>query len=337
MEKVIKLFRRSSAAPAAEAPSNAAEAVCVQALSIWGKQIETARSQSEQAIVALSTRFASIVGRLDLALDASEHNSGGADLAKALEEGRRELARVMDALNEIHASRSTLAEQIRSLALHSSELAKMASEVEMIAFQTNMLALNAAIEAAHAGDVGRGFAVVAHEVRNLANASRDTGKGITQKIGLVNQSLAQIIDTNETVSVREGEALKDSGSRIQGVLGQFSDMSAGLARSSEDLRRESSVIKDEITESMVQLQFQDRVGQIMAQVVGSMRDLDDRAQAAANGDQSSIDAAAYMAQMVSTYTTDEQRRNHQVSAGQAGAHPSPTTLKVQGGAEIEFF
>ena len=333
MHKVVKLFGRAPAAAPPKPEVSAADAVCLQALPIWSKQVETARIQSEEAIVALSARFAGIVGRLDLALDASQHNSGGADLTHALEEGKRELARVMDALTEIHQSRSTLAERIRSLAVHSSELAKMATEVEQIAFQTNMLALNAAIEAAHVGEAGRGFAVVAHEVRNLATASRDTGKGITQKIALVNQSLAEIIDTNETVSEREGAALHDSGNRIQGVLGKFGDMSAGLARSTEDLRRESSAIKNEIEESMVQLQFQDRVGQIMAQVVGSMRDLDGRAHAVACGEQSDIDAEGYMAQMVSTYTTDEQRRNHQANAPSA----PPATLKVQGGQDIEFF
>jgi methyl-accepting chemotaxis protein len=333
VQNVVKLFSRSRVASPSQAEANAADAVCIRALPIWSKQIETARVQTEEAIVALTARFAGIVNRLDLALDASQHNSGSADLRSALEEGKRELAQVMHALNEIHQSRSTLAEQIRALAAHSSELAKMASEVEQIAFQTNMLALNAAIEAAHVGEAGRGFAVVAHEVRNLATASRETGKGITQKIALVNQSLEQIIETNETVSAREGEALHDSGSRIQGVLGKFSEMSEGLARSAEDLRRESSVIKGEIEESMVQLQFQDRVGQIMSQVVSSMTDLDDRAGAVARGEQQQIDTQAYMEQMVSSYTTDEQRRNHQATAGSV---PAPT-LKVQGGSDIEFF
>lgn len=333
MQNVVKLFTRAKAAQPSQAEAHAADAICIQALPIWSKQVETARVQSEEAIVALSGRFAGIVNRLDLALDASQHNSGGADLSRALDEGRRELAQVMNALNEIHKSRSTLAEQIRSLAAHSSELAKMASEVEQIAFQTNMLALNAAIEAAHVGEAGRGFAVVAHEVRNLATASRETGKGITQKIALVNQSLDEIITTNETVSAREGEALHDSGNRIQSVLGKFGDMSEGLARSAEDLRRESGAIKGEIEDSLVQLQFQDRVGQIMAQVVGSMRDLDERAGAVARGEQQQIDTAAYMAQMVSTYTTDEQRRNHQITAG---SDPAPT-LKVQGGSDVEFF
>ncbi len=44
-------------------------------------------------------------------------------------------------------------------------------------------------------------------------------------------------DQRNRESAREGGALHDSGSRIQGVLGKFGDMSEGLARSTEDLRR----------------------------------------------------------------------------------------------------
>jgi methyl-accepting chemotaxis protein len=40
-------------------------------LPIWAKQIETARRQTEEAIVALSGRFAAIVERIDSALGAT--------------------------------------------------------------------------------------------------------------------------------------------------------------------------------------------------------------------------------------------------------------------------
>jgi len=305
---IVKLFARNDSVLPAQPHNNAGE-VCIEALPIWTKQVETAREQTEQAIVALSTRFAGIVAKLDAALDASHSNSGasGTDLVRVMADGRQELSLVMQALTAIHESRTELAAQIRALAVYSSELDKMAGEVEMIAFQTNMLSLNAAIEAAHAGEAGRGFAVVAHEVRNLSNASRETGKSIAQKISQVHDSLAKIIENNEQAAVREGEALHDSSSRIQSVLGRFGEMSEGLARSTEQLRRESAAIKDEVGESLVQLQFQDRVGQILSQVVGSMRDLEQRSGAPAQ----SISIDDYLAQMTCSYTTEEQRRNHQ--------------------------
>jgi methyl-accepting chemotaxis protein len=326
---IVKLFTgsRASAAPQAPAADVSAQ-VCMEVLPIWAKQVETARTQTEEAIVALSGRFAGIVGKLDDALVASQQvsGSGGADLVGVMSEGKQELAQVMDALTAIHESRTALAAEIRSLAVYSTELGKMASEVEMIAFQTNMLALNAAIEAAHAGEAGRGFAVVAHEVRNLSNASRETGKSIAQKIALIHDSLTHLIETNEQVATRESEAVRDCGARIHGVLGRFSEMSVGLSRSTQDLRRESAAIKEEVEDSLVQLQFQDRVGQILAQVVAAMRDLQQRAGAAAAGEQPQLVAQEYLAQMARSYTTEEQRRNH--------AGESAPAAQAQ---QIEFF
>lgn len=306
---IVKLFERTEREPVPPLPAGTADGnVCVRAIPIWARQVETARGQTEAAIVSLSARFAGIVGKLDAALAASELSGGGSEIAKTLNDGKRELTEVMQALTAVHESRQALAGQIRALAAYSDELSKMAGEVEMIAFQTNMLALNAAIEAAHAGESGKGFAVVAHEVRNLSTAARDTGKSIGEKIALVHDSLQQIIETNEDAAQREGDALKQSGLRIHGMLGRFGDLSVGLARSSDNLRRESAAIKGEVEESLVQLQFQDRVGQILAQVVGSMNDLDSRT--SATGGLSQVAADEFLTQMSRTYTTDEQRRNH---------------------------
>jgi methyl-accepting chemotaxis protein len=305
---IVKLFERAEPAVADTSSARMDGGVSLRALPIWARQVDTARTQTEEAIVSLSARFAGIVGKLDAALAASELSGGGSDIARTLKDGRNELMQVMQTLTAVHESRQALAGQIRALAAYSDELSKMAGEVEMIAFQTNMLALNAAIEAAHAGESGKGFAVVAHEVRNLSTAARDTGKSIGEKIALVHDSLQQIIETNEDAAQREGEALKDSGSRINGMLGRFGDLSVGLARSSENLRQDSAAIKVEVEESLVQLQFQDRVGQILAQVVSSMNDLDGRA--ARPGGLSANAADEFLTQMSRTYTTDEQRRNH---------------------------
>ena len=293
------------------------------ALPIFASQIENARVQSEAAILALSTRFRGIVSGLDKAVNASQQVSGegGRDLLGAMDGGREQLLQVIAALTAIRDSRASLIEEIRALGTYTEELRDMAKRVEMIAFNTNMLALNAAIEAAHAGgDVGRGFAVVAQEVRHLATASRETGKVIGQKISVINESLAKILGSNERVTEREAEAVKDSEARISSVLESFGGMTSRLLGSAEDLRRESEVIKDEIMESMVQLQFQDRVGQILAHVVGSIGELHELMRADGGVSADGGAAAQYLGQMAQSYTTEEQQRIH---SGGSAAEVAP--------------
>lgn len=325
---MFKLFARPATPPAPPHPEPGAEHVCVAALPILAKQIETARNQTEEAILALSARFAGIVSSLDEALLASDNRSNASDndLIATLNEGKAQLAHVMEALSAIQDSRATLAAEIRSLAKYTSELGRMAQQVDIIAFQTNMLALNASIEAAHAGETGKGFAVVAEEVRQLSNASRDTGKEISLKIGAINTTLSRIIESNEQVAQREREAVHDCGTRIRDVLTRFGDMTLMLSRAAEDLRSKSADIKDEVAESMVQLQFQDRVGQILSHVISSMHDLSNQATASSAGEEGSIIGENYLEEMARGYTTQEQRRNHDGAA--------PEVVKAQA---VEFF
>jgi methyl-accepting chemotaxis protein len=299
---------------------NSSDSLCLGALPIFAKQIENARQQSEDAILALSTQFRGIVSSLDGAMAASEKGSGdgGRDLRAAMDDGKLQLLKVIDALTAVRDSRAALVSEIRSLNVYTVELADMAKDVEMIAFKTNMLALNAAIEAAHAsGDVGRGFAVVANEVRQLSIASRDTGKTIGAKIAVINDTLKSIVGANEKAVEHEATAVKDSEERIGNVLEEFGGMTERLLKSAEQFRGEGEAIKNEVMESMVQLQFQDRVGQILSHVVQSIGDLSKNAAAMDDsGDGEEMDRAAedYLAEIAQSYTTDEQRRIHEGTA-----------------------
>lgn len=276
------------------------DSAALQSVPIWARQIETARRQTEDAIVALTARFAGTVNRLEKMLGGQDQHAVSRQVQEATRENENDLTLVVDALKAIQKSRDELASEIRTLAGYTDELRKMASDVESIAFQTNMLALNAAIEAAHAGSAGQGFAVVAHEVRNLSTAARDTGKRIAQKVGAVSDALVQIGASSERLSERDQKAVRASEDRIQSVLGRFAENAARLEHVAEESRAQSAQIKGEIGEALVQLQFQDRVGQILAHVVATMNDV-----GTAKG------AREHMQNMMRSYTTDEQRRNHQ--------------------------
>lgn len=284
----------------------------LEAMPIWAKQIETSREQTEQAVVSLSERFSGIAQRLDAALGGHD-SAARQDVAADMRESERDLKLVMDALRAIQASRDELAQEIRGLAAYTEDLRGMATEVESIAFQTNMLALNAAIEAAHAGEKGKGFAVVAHEVRALSNAARETGKRITQKVGLISGSLNKIGETNEKVTQRDQREVENSEAHIGSVLSRFTQSTTQFAEKAQRSMEQSRAIKGEVEESLVQLQFQDRVSQILAQVVGSIgRMVEWGSREAPEVDAGAQERARdHVSEMMGSYATEEQRRNHQ--------------------------
>jgi methyl-accepting chemotaxis protein len=293
----------------------------LEALPIWARQIETSRGQTEDAVVSLGQRFSGIAQRLDAAL-GREESIGRQDVTAQMRDSERDLKLVMDALRAIQQSRDELVKAIRGLAAYTEDVRSMASEVESIAFQTNVLALNAAIEAAHAGERGKGFAVVAHEVRALSNAARDTGKRITQKVALISESLVKIGETNEIVAQRDQREVESSEAHIVSVLNRFTQSTSQFAETAQRSMEQSRAIKGEVEESLVQLQFQDRVSQILTQVVSSIGQMTDWAGSDAPPPQA--DERAQISQMLGSYATEEQRRNHQGLAVDAVAPQAVT-------------
>src|SRR5207302_9134131 len=72
----------------------------------------------------------------------------------------------------IQSQMESIAESIVRLSEQSQSIGEIISTVNDLAEQSNLLAVNAAIEAAKAGEQGKGFTVVAHEVKSLAEQSK---------------------------------------------------------------------------------------------------------------------------------------------------------------------
>ncbi|MDH4191119.1 MAG: methyl-accepting chemotaxis protein [Betaproteobacteria bacterium] len=227
---------------------------------------------------------------------------------------RQELARVLDVLHALHASRDVLARELSELASHLDSLRTMAADIEKLSFQTNLLSLNAAIEAAHAGHEGRGFAVVAQEVRTLSTSTRDTGSRIAASIARIGQAIGRVSGAHVQAAGRDAEAVNASEVDVKGVLERFAGLSEAMARSVDILGRESAGVKTEIEESLVALQFQDRVDQTLAHVEQSMRRLEeDAVQAPADEVDRAVGVATaqpYLAGLLDSYTSEDERATH---------------------------
>lgn len=287
---------------------------------VWEKQIETGRSQSEHAVVELMQKFSGIVAKLDEAVAASNFSvasveSGEQGLVAVFAKSERSMQSVVASMQAALRNKDTLLHDVGHLVQFIDQLKEMASAVAKIADQTNLLALNAAIEAARAGEAGRGFAVVADEVRKLSGLSGETGRKISDKIELINRAITTAFESAEQFTEQDKHSVSASEIAIHGVLEDFRQVTGGLVQSAGILRNASAGIQQEVEESLVQLQFQDRTSQILCHVrdsvasfPGKLRESEIRFKE--SGSLQALDASSVLADLERTYATSEEQSNH---------------------------
>ena len=229
------------------------------------------RGQDEMSrmLVAMQTmqqRLRELIGSIDqsangLVVAAREIAQGNTDLSERTERTASSLQQAASAMEQISGTVGQTAASARAandMAAQAGEAARSGGEavvavvrtmgeitdasrrmadiigvIDGIAFQTNILALNAAVEAARAGEQGRGFAVVASEVRALAKRSADSSREIR---ALIQQSNGKVEDGARLVegAGRSMEELVSRVSRVSEVIREISiatdEQSQGLAQ-----------------------------------------------------------------------------------------------------------
>ncbi|MFY7905034.1 MAG: methyl-accepting chemotaxis protein, partial [Burkholderiaceae bacterium] len=231
--------------------------------------------QMETAVNALSEQFGGIVDKIDAtirstSLETDSVESGEGGMVGMFSRSETQLHDLVAVQADATARMDSMVEKVQGLDRFIVELQSMARDVDRIAQQTNLLALNAAIEAARAGEMGRGFAVVAKEFRMLSNQSGETGRRIGEKVKVIS---AAIIETCQVVKgsvTQEEDSLAASQAVIAKVVGDFKTVIDTFQRASDTLKMESMGIQGQINQALVEFQFQDRVSQIMTQVIKNM-------------------------------------------------------------------
>ncbi|KAB2839829.1 MAG: chemotaxis protein, partial [Burkholderiales bacterium] len=304
------------AGPALEAYLDSLQETCGGLLPRWERHIRLAREQTESALTGLTQEFTGIRVKLDNAVTASRATASGlaggeggvmADIATS----QAELAALVKSLHIVLEAKVKMLREIRSLAGFTDELKRMATDVASIAGQTNLLALNAAIEAARAGEHGRGFAVVADEVRKLSTQSGETGKNISTKVERVAVAIRTTLDTADRVSASDDAVVAEAGAVIERVIARFNASTGALADTARHLEQESEGVREQVSEVIVNLQFQDRVSQILSLIEKDMARLEerlarDRKTLASSAPATAIDAAHWLREFEAGYTTLEQ-------------------------------
>ena len=292
-----------------------------QVAPIWSGHIEASREQMEVAISALTRRFSGIVAKLETAVEAAgmsnttmqDHDKG---LGAVFTRSQHELGVVIAAQKAATASMLTMLEKVQGLRRFVTDLQGMATDVAKIAQQSNLLALNAAIEAARFGEQGRGFAVVAKEFRLLSTLSGETGRNIDEKVGVIHAGILDACAVVREQVDQEDQSLVTAQTSVGRVLTEFKDITDTLLQSSTLLKDESMGIKSEISDALIQLQFQDRVSQIMNHVKDNIERLPGyflahQQEYVRSGDLLPLDAQTLLTELKNTYAMKDQHVVHQ--------------------------
>lgn len=122
--------------------------------------------------------------------------------SQTAQEGKTEITSVINQMNKIDTSFSTLSNTVKGFQVSTKEIGSIIEEISNIANQTNLLSLNASIEAARAGNEGKGFAVVANEVGKLSKQSNEFAEKISELIKAI-QSQAETANEAMAISKRD--------------------------------------------------------------------------------------------------------------------------------------
>ena len=331
-----KLEEPSVTPPLINGEKNALDAeFAEEVMELISKQLETSRTQLEEAVSSMSQRFAQIVERLANSMEAARSVSmvsGHQDVGMnaIFENSQSQLDTLVQQITSTMNARKQTLNQLRSLMEGTGDLQNMAQSVENIASQTNLLALNAAIEAARAGEYGRGFAVVADEVRTLSHLSGETGGKIATTVDKFSKTVEDTL--SRAMENMEGEINQESHGKevIQDVMGNLHFITDGLSSSTKILSTESEGIVKEINDILVSFQFQDRVNQILEHSISSLQEYSKfihQEQLKMSQDPGHvIDKAGFLRLLANNSTTDEERFIH-------GGNEANT----DDGGDLEFF
>jgi methyl-accepting chemotaxis protein len=208
------------------------------------RSIESGRSASDAAAritAALRQRFQQAEKQVGAA--AQEARRHGEEIAHA----RELLESLVSHIDQASRAAGTLEQGSR-------DIGKLMDGITRIASQTELLALNAAIEAARAGTSGAGFRVVAAEVRKLAEQSSHAVEEIRARMRLTQEQIDSVVAALRQGRIAAQDAGTVSGSArealeaIFGTLNETTQFATTFSAETEDQARQIDVVVRRMTD-----------------------------------------------------------------------------------------
>lgn len=198
-----------------------------EAISATARQLSEGTERQRQLIGhgrSDSEAAASVASSLHDRAQEAERRIGA--IAQRAQRHEEEIAAASSLLVTLVGHMDHVSQAALALEQGSREVGKLVDSITRIASQTDLLALNAAIEAARAGKHGLGFRVVAGEVRKLAEQSTRAANEVRTRVAQTQDQIARVIAAmSEGRQTAEGVGTVSSAVRTA-LDAIFSDLNA---------------------------------------------------------------------------------------------------------------
>jgi methyl-accepting chemotaxis protein len=202
---------------------------------------------------------------LSLAKDtASSDRSEG--VQRVAVQTRATLQGFVTTVQELQTNGASIAQRFESMHSKVASVTELVGDVAGINKQTELLALNAAIEAARAGEYGRGFAVVADEVRKLAQRTEKFSSQIRTQLAEINAAIDDVGQSVEVACSTDVGAAQASEGQIEAMWEDMGVLDARARQQAVRITEISATIHNLVRESVVSMQFEDMVSQVLEKI-----------------------------------------------------------------------
>lgn len=240
------------------------------------EQIRESILQVERAVTEACAGFEGMLKRARESVTASSRLLGsgnGSGIEALLAASRHTLAQLQQQIERGQQISAQVMGHMQEMESTAGVIVKALSEIDRISFGSKLVALNAKVEAAHFGDRGGAFGVVADEIAAQALRSEQITGHVVEEMKQLRAKVAAASVSLEEMARMSVDTLQASRSELESALGDLTrthgEMEATLAASAAG----SQQLAEEISRSVVALQFQDSVGQRLTHVADELAEM----------------------------------------------------------------